>query len=100
MTSHSCLANNTPHMIKHDLNIMQIPSMLHSHDEACSTPHTIYQQLENENLLSYNLIWGNNILKCNHNNSWTSIQGCYHMATTCTMLESNNQVTNVGRTQL
>jgi hypothetical protein len=44
-------------MIKHDPSILQIPSKLHLHDKVCSTPHTIYRHLENENLLSYNLTW-------------------------------------------
>jgi hypothetical protein len=40
------------HMIKHDLNILKIPYKLHLCDEARFTPHTVYQHLENENLLS------------------------------------------------
>jgi hypothetical protein len=42
-------------MIKHDLNILQIPSRLHLCDKVRSTPHTIYGHLENEHLLSKNL---------------------------------------------
>ncbi len=57
MTSFSYLINNTLHMIKHDPNILQIPCKLHQCDEACSTSHAIYQPLENENLLFYNLSW-------------------------------------------
>jgi hypothetical protein len=44
-------------MIKHDPSVLQIPFRLHSHDGVHSIPHTIYQHLENENLLSYNLTW-------------------------------------------
>jgi hypothetical protein len=42
-------------MIKHDLNILQIPYRLHLCDKTHSTPHTIYGHLENEHLLSKNL---------------------------------------------
>jgi hypothetical protein len=62
MISHCCPANNTFHMIKHDPNVLRIPRMLHSCDKVCSTPHTIYQHLENENLLSYNLFWETTLL--------------------------------------
>jgi hypothetical protein len=55
MTSHSCLASNTPHMIKHDPSFLQIPYRLHSCDEDDSTPIIVYQHLENEHLLSMNL---------------------------------------------
>ncbi len=55
MRIHSCLAIKMLHMIKHDPSILQIPCRLHLRDKANSTPHTIYQCLENENLMSYNL---------------------------------------------
>ncbi len=55
MKSHSCPTINMFHMIKHDPNILQIPYRLHLHDKASSTPDNIYQHLENENLMSYNL---------------------------------------------
>ncbi len=60
--SHRCPANNTFHMIKHDPNVLRIPCRLHSCDKVRSTPHTIYQHLENENLLFYNLFWETTLL--------------------------------------
>jgi hypothetical protein len=53
MRSHSCPTINMLHMIKHDPSVLQIPYRLHLRDKASSTPHTIYQHLENENLMSY-----------------------------------------------
>jgi len=44
-------------MIKHDPSVLQIPCRLHLCDEINSTPDTIHQHLENENLLSMNLSW-------------------------------------------
>jgi hypothetical protein len=38
MTSHSCLANNMLHMINMIQAFLQIPSKLHSHDDASSIP--------------------------------------------------------------
>ncbi len=55
MTSHSCPTNHMLHMIKHDPSILQIPCKLHSCHKTHSTPHTIYEHLENEHLLSKNL---------------------------------------------
>jgi hypothetical protein len=57
MTIHNCLTNNMFYMIKHDPLILQVSYRLHSCDKANSFPHTIYQQLENEHLLSMNLSW-------------------------------------------
>jgi hypothetical protein len=62
MINHSCLANNTLHMIKHDPSVLQIPCRLHSCDEVNSTLDTIYRHLENEHLLSMNLSWEITIL--------------------------------------
>jgi hypothetical protein len=55
MTSHSCPTNHMLHMITHDPRVLQIPYKLHLCEKIHFTPHTIYQHLENEQLLSYNL---------------------------------------------
>jgi hypothetical protein len=46
MTSHSCLAINTLHMIKHDPSVLQIPYRLHWCGKVDSIPDTIYRHLE------------------------------------------------------
>jgi len=76
MISHSYLANNTFHMIKHDLNILKIPYILHSCDEANSILNMIYRHLK-KNTFCPKTCLGKLHLKCNHNVSWTSIQWCY-----------------------
>jgi len=90
MTSHSCPTNNMLHMIKHDPNILQIPSKLHSHDKVCSTPHTMYWHLENENLLSYNLTWEATLLDVVIATFWFQFKDVINIAMTCTMLKNNN----------
>jgi hypothetical protein len=55
MKSHSCSTINTLHMIKHDPSVLQIPYRLHLRDKASSITHIVYQHLENENLMYYNL---------------------------------------------
>jgi hypothetical protein len=64
-------------MIKHYPSVLQIPSKLHLHNEACSTSHAIYQHLENEKPFVLQLDLGSSVPGCNHNDFWTSIQGCY-----------------------
>jgi len=83
-------------MIKHDLCVLQAPFRLHSHDEACSTTHTINQRLENENLLSYKLTWEATILYVIIVILGFQLKDVINIATTCMMLENNNQVMNVG----
>jgi hypothetical protein len=53
---------------------VQIPCKLHSCDDAHSIPYTIYQHLENENLLPYNLSWEVIFLNVV---IVTLVQGCY-----------------------
>jgi hypothetical protein len=96
MTSHSCPASNTFHMIKHDPNVLQIPSRLHSHDEGRSTPHTIYQHFENVNLLSYNLIWETTFVDVIIATFRLQFKDAINIAMTYMMLKSNNQITNIG----
>jgi hypothetical protein len=84
-------------MIKHDPCVLQILSKLHSHDKAHSTPHTIYQNLENENLLSYNLTLETTLLDVIIATLGLQFKDVIKIATTCTMLKSSNQVTNIGR---
>jgi hypothetical protein len=86
------------HMIKHDPSIQQIPSRLHSHDEACSTPCAIYQHLENENFLSYNLTWEVTLLDVIITTLGFQFKDVINIPMLCTMLENNNQVTNVRQT--
>jgi hypothetical protein len=52
MTNHSCLANNTFHLIKHYPNVLQIPYRLHLYDEANSILDAIYRHITNKHLLS------------------------------------------------
>jgi hypothetical protein len=100
MTSHSCPISNTLHVIKHDPNVLQIPSKLHLHDETHSTPHTIYRHFENENLLSYNLTWESTLLDVNITTLGFQFKDGINITTPRMIFESNNQVTNIGRTQL
>jgi hypothetical protein len=81
-------------MIKHNPNVPQIPSRLHLHDEVHSTPHTIYQHLENENLLSYNLTWEATFLDVIIATLGLQFKDIINIAMPCMMLESSNQVTN------
>jgi hypothetical protein len=78
MISHSCPTSHTLHMIKHDPSILQIPYKLHSCHKTCSTPRTgSLWTFWKWTPFVLELVQGNNILKCSHINSWTSIQGCY-----------------------
>jgi hypothetical protein len=85
-------------MIKHDLSIFQIPCKLHACDEACSTPHTIYRHLENENLLSYNLSWEVTLMDVIISTFGLQFKDVIDIATLWTMFEKNNKVMNVGQT--
>jgi hypothetical protein len=82
--------------ISHDPSILQIPSRLHSHDKAQSIPHAVYQHLENENLLSYNLTWETTPLDVIIASLGLQFKDVINIATPCMMFESNNQVMNVG----
>jgi hypothetical protein len=99
MTSHSCPTSHTLHMIKHDLNILEIPYMLHSCDKTHSTPHTIYGHLENEHLFSKNLSKEVTFLDVIISTLRLQFKDVINVTTTWTMFEKNNKITNVRRAQ-
>jgi hypothetical protein len=99
MTSHSCPTNHMLHMIKHDLNILQIPYRLHLCDKTCSTPHIIYGHLENEHLLFKNLSKEATFLDDVISTLRLQFKDVINVTTTSMMLQRSNEVMNVGRAQ-
>jgi len=95
-TNHSCSANNTLHMIKHNL---QIPYGLHSCDKANSSPNTIYRHLENKDLFSMNLFWEATLLDVVIPTIGLQFKDVINIATSWMTLKRSNKVTNVGRTK-
>ncbi len=96
MTNHSCPANNMLHMIKHDPSVVQISSKLHLHDEAIPLPTPFIDILKMKTFLSYNLTWELTFLDVIIITLGLQINNVIYIATAYTMLESSNQVTNVG----
>jgi hypothetical protein len=86
-------------MIKHDPNILQIPCRLHLCDEANSILDIIYGHLENEHLLSMNLLWETTFLDVIIPIFGLQLKYVINIATCRMMLEINNKVPNVGRTK-
>jgi hypothetical protein len=99
MISHSCPTSHALHMIKHDPSILQFPYRLHSCDKTRSTPHIIYEHLENEHLLIKNLFREATLMDVVMSTLRLQFKDAINVPTTWMMLERSNQVTNVGKTQ-
>jgi hypothetical protein len=84
------------HMIKHDPSVVQISSKLHLHDEAIPLPTPFIDILKMKTFLSYNLTWELTFLDVIIITLGLQINNVIYIATAYTMLESSNQVTNVG----
>jgi hypothetical protein len=69
---------------------------LHLHDGVCSTPHAIYQHLENENLLSYNLNWEVTLLDVIIMTLGLQFNDAINIATPCMMFEKVTKLWTMG----
>ncbi len=69
MTNHSCLANNTFHVIKHDPIVLQIPYRSSIHVTRLAPPPTPFIDILKMNTFAPKLFLGTNTLGCSHNDS-------------------------------
>ncbi len=99
MTSHSCPTSHMLHMITHDPKVLQIPYKLHLCDKTHFIPHTIYQHLELDHLLSYNLSREVAFLDIVIVILGLQFKDAINITTPWMMFERSDKVTNVGKAQ-